>query len=507
MPHRRLAVVDLGSNSVRLVIYQGLSRNPSIIFNEKAVLALGRGLQATGMLNEQGMVEAMPVLERYALVAAAMNAQPLEILSTAALRDAANGAVFANLVRRRLPGVNLTVLSGGEEAALSAQGLLCGIPEAEGVLGDMGGGSLELVSLGSGSLGPGSMGQSAIGHAASLPIGALRLADNSGGDMARARAVVEDALAPLPWLKEAAGRDLYLVGGAWRALARIHIAQTGYPLSVVHHYTLGRDEARDLTGVITALPRRSLERIPGVPRRRIEALPYAAVVLRRLLRVTNARRVVFSANGLREGWYWNQLAEAQRREDPVIAAGRDLGLAYGRHPETPPALLRWTAPLFADDTPHDRRLREAACWASDIGAHEHPDYRAEQAFLRMLRQPGIGLDHHARAFLGLTLALRYDADPAAPFTLPARTLLDVPTARRAERLGIALRLAYTLSAGTPDLLARTSLRVETSRLVLRLSDGGGVFAGESVVRRLERLAESLGLEPATEIAPAAEAAA
>jgi exopolyphosphatase / guanosine-5'-triphosphate,3'-diphosphate pyrophosphatase len=502
MPHRRLAVVDLGSNSVRLVIYQGLSRNPSIIFNEKAVLALGRGLQSTGMLNEQGMAEALPVLERYALVAAAMHAQPMEILATAALRDAANGPVFANLVRRRIPGVSLHILSGGEEAALSALGLLCGIPEAEGVLGDMGGGSLELVALGGGGMGPSSM-----GNAASLPIGALRLADSSGGDMARARAVVEDALAPLAWLKDASGRDLYLVGGAWRALARIHIAQTGYPLHVVHHYTLGRDEARDLTGVITALPRRSLERIPGVPRRRIETLPYAAVVLRRLLRVTNARRVVFSANGLREGWYWNQLAEAQRREDPVIAAGRDLGLAYGRHPETPPALLRWTAPLFADDTPHDRRLREAACWASDIGAHEHPDYRAEQAFLRMLRQPGIGLDHHARAFLGLTLALRYEAEPAAPFTLPARTLLDVPTARRAERLGIALRLAYTLSAGTPDLLARTSLRVETSRLVLRLSDGGGVFAGESVVRRLERLAESLGLEPATEIAPAAEAAA
>lgn len=495
-PPRRLGVVDLGSNSVRLVIYEGLSRNPSIIFNEKAVLALGRGLQSSGKLNEQGMADALPVLERYALVARAMRAEKLDILATAALRDASNGEVFATLLRKRIPGISLKILSGAEEAAYSAQGLLCGIPEAEGVLGDLGGGSLELVALGAGSA----------GTAASLPVGALRLADVSGGDMARARAVVEDALAPLPWLKEAVGKDLYLVGGAWRALARIHIAQTGYPLRVVHHYTLSRDEARDLTGVITALPRKSLERIPGVPRRRIDALPYAAVVLRRLLRVTGARRVVFSANGLREGWYWRQLSEAERRVDPVIGAGRELGLAYGRHPETPPAMIRWTAPLFADEGPHDRRLREAACWASDIGAHEHPDYRAEQAFLRMLRQPGIGLDHHARAFLALVLALRYEAEPAAAFTLPARTLLDVPTARRAERLGIALRLAYTLSAGTPDLLARTSLRVETSRLVLRLSDGGGVFAGESVVRRLERLAEALGLEPATEIAPAEAAA-
>jgi exopolyphosphatase/guanosine-5'-triphosphate,3'-diphosphate pyrophosphatase len=496
MPIRRLGVVDLGSNSVRLVIYQGLSRNPAVIFNEKAVLALGRGLEASGRLNEQGMAQALPVLERYALVARAMHAEPLEILATAALRDASNGEAFAMQVRRRLHGIPLRILSGAEEAQFSARGLLCGIPEADGILGDFGGGSLELVALAGG----------ATGEAASLPIGALRLADQSGGDMARVRAAVEAALAPHAFLRGAQGRDLYLVGGAWRALARIHIAQTGYPLHVVHHYTLGRDEARDLTGVITALPRRSLERIPGVPRRRIDALPYAAVVLRRLLRVTNCRRVVFSANGLREGWYWNQLPEAQRREDPVLTAGRELGLAYGRHPETPPALVRWTAPLFSDETGYERRLREAACWASDIGAPEHPDYRAEQAFLRMLRQPGIGLDHHARAFLALVLALRYDADPAASFIQPSRALLDVGTAHKAERLGIALRLAYTLSAGTPDLLARTSLRVETSRLVLRLSDGGGVFAGESVVRRLERLAEAMGLEPATEIAPAEAAA-
>jgi exopolyphosphatase/guanosine-5'-triphosphate,3'-diphosphate pyrophosphatase len=492
----RLGVVDLGSNSVRLVIYEGLSRNPSVIFNEKAVLALGKGLEASGRLNEAGMAQALPVLERYALVARAMKAEPLEILATAALRDASNGEAFAAQLRRRLPGVALRILSGAEEAQYSARGLLCGIPEADGVLADFGGGSLELVALANGEPGP----------SASLPIGALRLADQSGGDMAHARAAAEAALAPVDFLREAGGRDLYLVGGAWRALARIHIAQTGYPLHVVHHYTLGRDEARDLTGVITALPRRSLERIPGVPRRRIETLPYAAVVLRRLLRVTGCRRAVFSANGLREGWYWNQLPEAQRREDVVVTAGRDLGLAYGRHRDTPPALIRWTTPLFADETGYERRLREAACWASDIGAHEHPDYRPEQAFLRMLRQPGIGLDHHARAYLALVVALRYDADPAAPFTAPARALLDVATARRAERLGIALRLAYTLSAGTPDLLARTGLRVETSRLVLRLSDGGGVFAGESVVRRLERLGEAMGLDPATEIAPAEAAA-
>lgn len=485
----RLGVVDLGSNSVRLVIYEGLTRNPAVVFNEKATLALGRGLEATGRLNQQGMAQALPVLERYALIARAMGAAPMEILATAALRDAENGRAFAELIRQRLPGIPLRILSGAEEAAFSARGLLCGIPDADGVLADFGGGSLELVVLSAGGIGTG----------ASLPIGALRLADQSGGDLGRARTAVEAALAPQAFLHEAAGRDLYLVGGAWRALARSHIAQTGYPLQIVHHYTLGREEARDLTGVVTALPRRAMERIPGLSRRRIEALPYAAVVLRRLLRVSQCRRVVFSANGLREGWYWNQLPEAERQRDPILAAGRDLGLAYGRHRDTPPALLDWTASLFAGESAYEFRLRQAACWASDIGAHDQPDYRAEQAFLRMFRQPGIGLDHPGRAYLALALAERYGAEGGA-FTAPARALVAASAARQAERLGLALRLAYTLCAGTPELLARTAVGIEGRRLVLRLA-GGGVFAGETVARRLDRLAGAMGLESAVAVGP------
>jgi exopolyphosphatase/guanosine-5'-triphosphate,3'-diphosphate pyrophosphatase len=136
---------------------------------------------------------------------------------------------------------------------------------------------------------------------------------------------------------------------------------------------------------------------------------------------------------------------------------------------------------------------------SDIGSHDHPEYRAEQAFLRILRQPGIGLDHHARAFLGLTLALRYEASANAPFLGTALALLSPEAARRATILGVALRLAYTLSAGTPDLLAGTKLFANHT-LILRLAENSGVFAGESVTRRLDKLAEALGLDATTELA-------
>ena len=486
----RSGVVDLGSNSVRLVVFEGRGRNPQAIFNEKAVLGLGRGLHASGRLNEEAIGPALTVLGRYHAVARAMHADPLEVLATAAVRDAANGPGFAAALRERMPGVPIRILTGEEEARLSAEGVLVGFPAADGILGDIGGGSLEVVRLEAGR----------VARAASLPLGVIRLGERAGGDPARARAIAQEELAGQPWLAEGAGRDLYLVGGAWRAMARMHIAQTGYPLAIVHHYVLRREEARDLAGVVMSASRRALERMPGAPQKRLGDLPFAAVAMRRLLRASGAARVVFSANGLREGWYGRLLPEAVRQADPLLAAVRELGLNWGREPDLPPALLAWTDPLFPEESPADRVLREAACWVSDIGSHDHPEYRAEQAFLRVLRRSGVALDHHGRAFLGLCAALRYDADPSASFLTPTRVLLDAPSVRRAETLGAALRLAYTLCGGTPVLLAGTALERRGSRLALRLSEGTGVFAGESVVRRLDALAAALGLEPVVEVA-------
>lgn len=486
----RCGVVDLGSNSVRLVVYEGTCRNPMAIFNEKAVLRLGRGLQATGRLNPDGMEQTFTVLHRYHAVARAMGAQPFEVLATAAVRDAENGSAFIDRLQAHLPDVTIRTISGLQEAELSAEGVLCGIPNADGILADIGGGSLEVVRLESGRR----------GASHTLPLGVIRLAERSGNDVVRARAICETEMATVPWLGEAVGHDLYLVGGAWRALARIHMLQTGYPLHMVHHYSTSREEARDLAALIASAGRRALERLPGVPRRRIEDLPYAATALRRLLRFTGARRVVFSASGLREGWLMERLPAEVRTQDPLLAAGHELTARHGRDPSLPPALLAWTQPLFAHETPGMRRLREACCWMSDIGSHDHPEFRAEQAFLRVLWQPGIGLDHNARAFLALAVAMRYEADANAEFLSPARLLLDLASANRAEVLGTALRLAYTLSAGTPDLLAGTALLPRGGQLVLRLQEDSGVFAGESVVRRLDRLAQAVGLEAATETA-------
>ena len=482
---QRSAVVDLGSNSVRLVVFQNTGGGPVAIFNEKAVLRLGRGLQQTGRLNEEGLEQAHGVMARYNAVAGAMGADPFEVLATAAVRDALNGPAFVDSLRRLMPGVPIRVLPGEEEAALSADGVLSGIPGADGVLADIGGGSLEVVRLVGGRR----------GRAQTLRLGVIRLSDRAEGDLARARAIADVEIGAQAWLPEGAGRDLYLVGGAFRAIARVHMQRVDYPLHIVHHYTVEAEGIRSLTAELSDGARARPDKIPGAPRRRVEDMPFAAIALRRLLRATGARRVVFSANGLREGWH-SRLFPVEG--PPMLAAARFTASEFARDMSLPPALIAWTDPLFTQETTAQAALRACACWLSDIGSRDHPDYRAEQAFLRVLRQPGLALDHGARAFLAVTLALRYEAEPDAAFFLPIRPLLDAAAHRRAVQLGVALRLAYTLSGGTTGLLAATALGIEDGRLVLRLASGSGVFAGESVTRRLDRLGLALGRSALTQ---------
>lgn len=486
---RRRAVVDLGSNSVRLVVFEGDSRTPSAIFNEKAVLRLGKGLQGTGQLDPAGLGQAVVVMRRYHAIAHAMRATPFEVLATAAVRDASNGPAFVEQLRGLMPDAQFHILSGNEEASLSAQGLLCGIPEADGILADIGGGSLELVRIVAGRM----------GESVSLKLGLIRLAERAGGDPVQARAIAEADIAGVPWIGGAQGLDLYLVGGAWRALARMHIAMTGYPLNIVDRYTVEREAARMFAGDLAAASKRALERTAGVPRRRAEDLPFAGVVLRRLLRATGASRVVFSASGLREGWYARQVEAGMSAHDPLLATARDMARMLGREPDLPPALLAWTAPLFPHESGEALRQREAVCWLSDTGSHDHPEYRAEQAFLRVLRQPSVGLDHRMRAFLALAVAIRYDAEPDQPFLQPALSLLPPEPIRRATILGCALRLAYTLSGGVAELLASTRLELG-AQLGLVMPQGGGVFEGEAVTRRLERVAQALGISAVSEAA-------
>ena len=476
----RVAVIDIGSNSIRLVVFEGFKRVPTPVFNEKVICGLGRELDSTGRLGEEALDMALPNLERFSRLVRGMGIDEVVLLATAASREAENGAAFIAEVESRT-GYPVRLLSGEEEASIAGHGVLAGSPDAHGVMGDLGGGSLELVRLEDGE----------ILDWATLPLGPLRHAERAG---AAAEREIERQLDGVPWLEEARGGDFYAVGGAWRAIARILMDQRDYPLHVIHGYSLQKGEVDQMMRLLAGLGRRSLAQISSVSRRRISSVPYAAKLLRAVARRLEAKSVIWSSYGLREGFLYDRLGEAERQSDPLLATVRELARKDGRFVEFGPAVARWTAGLFPDESPGQARLREAAGHLADLAWREHPDFRARQGLWRVLYFPFAGIDHPGRAFLALAIYCRYGGGPKDPEAEIALALLSSKARRRARVLGLAMRLAFALAAGVPALLESTSLRLKDNRLRLSLPADGSVPPGAAVERRFLALLEAAELE-------------
>jgi exopolyphosphatase/guanosine-5'-triphosphate,3'-diphosphate pyrophosphatase len=472
-----VAVIDIGSNSLRLVVYDGVKRAPLPLLNEKVLCGLGRDLSASSRLNPEGVVLALRNLERFVALARTAKADNLHVLATAAVRDADDGADFVNAVERAC-NVRVRILGGDAEGRLSALGVLAGIPDADGLVGDLGGGSVELVPIARGRP----------GAAATLPLGPLRLAHLAESEK-KLREAVDGALATVPQsLAAGKGGNLYLVGGAWRALARIHMEHSGYPLHIIHRYELSRGDADNFLQLLGKQSKKSLERLAGVSKKRLEAVPLAALVLLRLIRAVEPKRLVFSAFGLREGLVFDLLSDAARQEDPLLAAAAEVGAVRPRFGMSADELLAWTASIF----PKQGRLHRAIALLSDTAWSEHPDYRAEEAFLRALRFPVGGYDHRERGFVATALHARYGGDGDAALLAPVRRLLSGDRVQEARAFGLALRLAYTMTGGAPGLLSHTALTGTGGTVTLTVPDEAALFVGDTVQRRLDALGRVLG---------------
>src|SRR6185503_8358861 len=476
----RVGIIDVGSNSIRLVVYERASRAPLPVFNEKVLCGLARGLDATGRLNPQGVEMALANIDRFTTLAHNMKVTSLDLLATAAVRDASDGPAFMNALASR-PGIQAHIVSGQDEARFSGYGVMCGMPDASGVMGDLGGGSLELVALGQGR----------IGNSTTLPIGPLRLMSSGKTDPKR---LVVDAIEGVRWLREESGKTFYAVGGAWRSFARLHMEQAGYPLHIIHHYDIPADEARAVARLIAVQSAKSLEKMPGVSRRRIDTLPLACLALDRLLAALKPRNVVFSAFGLREGFYYSRLSDGERERHPLIAFAEEQGADWRRFDLAPSEIFDWLTPIFVGETEAERILRIAACHLSDISWNDHPDYRAEQAYIRVLHLPAPGMSHRERAILAMTLAYRYKSDSKSGALDTALRLSDGKGRSFARRLGACLRLAYNLSGGAPGLLPQVQLRRTDRELRLIVPDALKRSLGDVTARRLEGAAEAFDLK-------------
>jgi exopolyphosphatase/guanosine-5'-triphosphate,3'-diphosphate pyrophosphatase len=475
---KRIGVIDVGSNSVRLVVFDGMARSPAYFYNEKVLCGLGAGLGETGRLSPEGWVRARAALHRFVALADRMALSGLIAVATAAVREAADGPAFCDQIERET-GLQLHVATGSEEARLAAKGVLLGWPDAEGLVCDMGGASMELARLERG----------AITACDTSPLGPLQLAGIADEEKLD-KAIRKEVKALRSRVAGAAPR-LFLVGGSWRAIARLDMERVGYPLKVLHGYEPPIPQLLETLAWIRTQDPAKLSALTGTSAQRLSLIPLASRVLAELLRRIEPEAVAVSAYGLREGLLYRQMPEAMRLLDPLIEACRHMEAASARNPGFGDALFAWLKPLYADRPPADQRLILAACLLHDVNWRAHPDYRAELCFESVTRANVAGLDHADRVFLGLALLNRYKA--AAPVAEAERYGRLISAARAAEAgvLGRAMRLGAMLSGSSPGVLDHTELALENGRLLLTLKGAGREFAGEAVERRLQMLAARL----------------
>lgn len=475
----RLGVIDVGSNSIRLVVFDGMARSPAYFYNEKVLCGLGAGLSETGHLSPQGWQRALAALRRFAALAGRMNLSGIIAVATAAVRDARDGPAFCDAVERET-GLQLQVASGGEEARLSAKGVLLGWPRADGLVCDMGGASMELAALVGGD----------IESCATAALGPLQLAGLTEPGQ-REKAIRKRMKALRKEVAGAAPR-LFLVGGSWRAIARLDMERVGYPLKVLHGYEPPVGQLLDTCRWLQSSDAAAVAAMAGTSGQRLSLLPLAAEVLAEALRRIAPEWVIVSAYGLREGLLFRQMPEAVRLLDPLIEACRHMEQTAARCPGFGDALHDWLQPLYDGRSPAEQRLIRAACLLHDVNWRAHPDYRAELSFESVIRANIAGLDHGERVFLGLALLNRYKTTGPLDGARYYSDLLPSARVEEAAVLGRAMRLGAMLSGSATGVLENARLERSGDRLTLTLAGPASRFAGEAVDRRLQALASRLG---------------
>jgi len=490
MEAAHIAVIDIGSNSVRLVVYDRSGRAPIPRFNEKSLCRLGAGLAETGELQPEGFRRTVEALRRFRAISDAMEVVRTDVIATEAVRRAGNGARLVAAIREET-GLEVRVLSGAEEAHFAALGVIAGFHEPAGLVGDMGGGSLEVAELTGGG------GENSV----SLPLGSLPVRALLAGGRREAKRRIDALLEEQ--LPQSFGRSaFYAVGGGWRALAQMHMAAKQAPVRVTHGYALDPAEVRDFAKSLARMPPSKLAAQPGVAARRLDTLPASALVLERVVKRLAPERVVFSALGVREGWLYAQLAPQTQALDPLLEGADAIGTPQARVPAFGAALVRWTEGLFAGESAAERRLRIAACVLSDVGWRDHASVKAAESFRRLLQFPLVGLDHGERVFLAATIHARYAGRPADPALSPAIRLLPEGARRRALILGRVMLLGYRVSGSVPEILANARLQVGADRVRLAIGAAARVPDSEVVADRLKLVADAFGVRR-TEIVEAA----
>ncbi len=476
----RVGVVDIGSNSVRLVVFDGAARSPAYFFNEKIMCALGAGMSETGRLNPEGRDRALAAIKRFQILGDSMGTGPLTMVATAAVREAEDGPDFCAEVKAAT-GVKVWVIDGQEEARLSAQGVLLGWPRSYGLVCDIGGSSMELAEINGGH----------VGKRVTSPLGPLKLQDLKGGKRAR-KAHIQDTLAAMHAELGPQNNRLFLVGGSWRAIAKIDMERRGYPLHVLHEYRMSAKAVRDTAHYLDLANNEELRQRAGVSSARMALVPHAAEVLREIVKTFKPRDIAISSYGIREGLLYEQMPQQLRDRDPLIEACRFAEAKDARVPGFGKVVFNFIMPLFKNAGPEKQRLIKAASLLHDVSWRAHPDYRPEVCFDNATRANLGGLKHSERVFLGLALLHRYSNSREGTRFENLHGLLSADQQHEAEIVGKAMRFAAMLWLSKDADLGELMWHPRKKLLELRLTPETAPLFGEVAQSRFVSLAASLG---------------
>lgn len=485
LDRKPVAVIDIGSNSVRLVVFEGPSLTPIPLFNEKCLCGLGRELASTGRLGDDAVERALMALRRFVTIVEHIGAVKLRVIATAAAREAENGPEFI-ATAAKICGQPVEVISGVREAELAAAGVLAGDAKADGLAGDLGGGSLELIDISDGGL----------SHGVTLPLGGLRLIDKSGGCLKKTKQLVDEALKTVDWLGAGKGRPFYVVGGTWRAFVKLYMAEYDYPLQVLHGFKMSRNEAVDFAEkIIKNDDLKDFKGLTKVSKQRRPVVPFGAISLAQLIKTIKPSEIITSNFGVREGLLYTMLDKSELAKDPLLSACEDLAYLRSRSPEHGVELCAWSDELFKvvgiDESPEQRRLRYAACLTSDIGWRTHASFRADRTMAAIAYSVFSGIDHVGRAFLAMVSFFRHNGPNSKAEQEKLGQLLSPELLLRARIVGAAIRTAHMISTGVTGIISQTPITYEDETLILELPHPFDALDGERLDRRFAGLGKLL----------------
>jgi exopolyphosphatase/guanosine-5'-triphosphate,3'-diphosphate pyrophosphatase len=484
-----IAVIDIGSNSVRLVIYEGLSRSPAVLFNEKVLCGLGKGLALTGKMDEEGVERALVALRRFRALCTQAHVAKVHILATAAAREASNGPEFIERAEALL-GSEIEVLSGEKEALYSAYGVISGFYEPDGIAGDLGGGSLELIDIDGVTCSGG----------VTLPLGGIRLSEQSDNSIEKAAAIAKKYVKGVSaLLAKGAGRTFYAVGGTWRNIAKLHMEKHHYPLHMMQGYELSLEEILTFLDEIVASKDSKDPAWQAVSKNRRALLPFGAVAMREVLTVMQPAKISFSAQGVREGYLYAQLSEHEQAQDPLLVVADELAILRARSPEHARELADWSGRVVKyfgiDETIEEGRYRQAACLLADISWRAHPDYRGLQALNIIAHSSFVSITHAGRAYIALANYYRFEGLNDNGTTEPLARVAGERMVELAKLLGGLLRVVYLFSASMPGVIDNLRIRPSQSAdfdLDFVVPHDYCDFAGERLEGRLNQLSKLTG---------------